>query len=145
MANEIYNNSVICAAVPEGWKAFGATNSDGKETLKKIYIYKNAAEPLEIFIKTGITICYFAKGDIYLSPKHFYDNVKDIEPFRSGHYLWQGYTCTSLGYPYTMLEAHCDGIVFQVMILMENNGEKLSLSDPDVTEIIESIKEVISE
>ncbi len=141
MASEIYNNSVICAAVPEGWKAFEAIDSGGNLTLKKFHVYKNAETPMDIFRKAGITVCYFAKGDIYLSPRSFYDNVEDIEPFELGEHLWQGYTCTSLGYPYTMLESHCDGVVFQVMILTENNGEKIALEDPDVTEILESIDE----
>ncbi len=141
MASEIYNNSVIRAAVPEGWKAFSATDSEGKETSDKIYIYKNADTPFDIFSKVGFTVCYFAKGKLYLSPKQFYDGVRDIEPFHAGSFLWQGYTCTSFGYPYTMLEAHRDGAVFQVMILMENNGERISLSDADVISIIESINE----
>ena len=39
-----------------------------------------------------------------------------------------------------MLEAYEDKAVFQVMILLENNGERISLDDPDVRMIIESIK-----
>ena len=43
-----------------------------------------------------------------------------MDPFVLGEYTWNGYTCTSLGYPYTMLEAKQDGCVFQVMILTKN-------------------------
>ena len=39
-----------------------------------------------------------------------------------------------------MIEAYEDKAVFQVMLLLENNGERISLDDPDVCMIIESIK-----
>ena len=63
----------------------------------------------------------------------------DLEEFTLGAYMWNGYTCTSLGYPYTMLEATHDGCVFHVMILMKNGEYEISLNDADVRSIIESI------
>ncbi|MBE6708893.1 MAG: hypothetical protein E7578_06600 [Ruminococcaceae bacterium] len=143
--SEIYDNGVIRLSVPEGWRTFIGSNSDGIETPKKVLVYKNVNEPLEIFLRAGITVCYFAKGEFYFSPKMFYDNVKDIDSFVLGNFEWTGYTCTSLGYPYTMLEARDDGRVFQVMVLMENGDEKISMEDADVREIIESINESIKE
>ena len=136
---DTYDNGVIRAVVPEGWKAFGGTDSEGKETPKKVLIYKNAEHPLDIFKKTGITVCFFSEKDFYLSPKWFYDNVVDIEPVQMGRYLWTGYTCTSLGYPYTMLEGRENSTVFQLMILMEIGEERISLWDSDVIQIVESI------
>ena len=140
MANETFKNSLLSLSVPDGWKVFDTTDIDGNKTDKKIFVYKNAEDPLHIFSRAGITLCYFSKRDIYLSPKRFYENVEDIAPLELGNYLWEGYTCTSVGYPYTMLEAHKDGTVLQLMMLMENNGERISLSDPDVREMIGSIK-----
>jgi len=125
--------------VPEGWMAFFGIDSECRTTKKKVHIFKGAKLETDLFTHAGITICFFGKQDYYLSPKFFYDNVVDIEPFRLGAYTWNGYTCTSLSYPYTMLEAKCDGCVFQVMILMKNGEYEISLEDKDVKVILESL------
>jgi len=138
---EIFDSGVIRVNVPDGWKSFVGTDSEGKDTPKKVFVYKNANEPLEIFSRAGITVCYFGKGDYYFSPKSFYDNVEDIESLILGGREWKGYTCTSLGYPYIMLESYGDGTVFQVMVLLENGEHKISMEDPDVQDVIGSISE----
>jgi len=93
----------------------------------------------DIFSHVGITVCFFGEEDHYFSPKRFYDNIADIEPFALGEYIWNGYTCTSLGYPYTMLEAKGNGNIFQLMVLMKNGTHEISLTDTDVRCIIESL------
>ena len=140
MDSPIYTNGVIRVCVPSGWKLFTGIDSGGKETSEKVHIYKNIELNTDVFRKAGITICYYGEDKIYLQARDFYDDVKDIEPFEMGRYMWSGYTCTSMGYPYIMLEAYEGKAVFQVMLLLENNGERISLDDPDVCMIIESIK-----
>lgn len=98
---------------------------------------------MDIFIHVGITICFFDRQDIYVSPKFFYDKVADMNPFTLGAYTWNGYTCTSMGYPYTMLEAKHDGCVFQVMILMKNGEYALSFEDADVQAILASLTQAV--
>lgn len=126
--------------VPDGWMAFFGTDSNGKITQKKVHVYKGISLETDIFTHTGITVCFFDREDYYLSPKHFYDNIADMEPRTIGAYTWNGYTCTSFGYPYTMLDTERDGCIFQVMILMKNTEYEISLDDPDVRLIIESIE-----
>jgi hypothetical protein len=139
MNREIFDNGILRVIVPSGWKLFYGIDADGNESPKKLHIYKDAQTGLDVFTKAGITICFYGKGEIYISPRAFYDNVQDLESFALGGYIWHGYTCTSLGYPYTMLETMCDGVTFQIMILMENGEHKISLNDADVQLIIESI------
>lgn len=134
-----FDNGILRVRVPPDWGLFYGIDSDGKITPKKVHVYKDAKIETDIFTHAGITICFFDRQDSYLSPKFFYDNAVDIEPFNLGSYTWDGYTCTSLGYPYTMLEAKHDGCVFQVMILMENGEHKLSLDDADVISVLESL------
>lgn len=138
----IFESGKLRVSVPDGWMAFCGTDSGGKITPKKVHIYKGISLETDIFTHVGITVCFFDKGDYYLSPKHFYDNVVDIEPFTLGPYTWNGYTCTSLGYPYTMLDTERDGCIFQVMILMKNREHEISLEDMDVRLIIESLAAV---
>lgn len=125
--------------VPDGWMAFCGTDSGGKITPKKVHIYKRISLQTDIFTHAGITVCFFGKEDCYLSPKYFYENIVDIEPIPIGSYTWNGYTCTSLGYPYTMLDTEQDGCIFQVMILMKNGEHEISLEDADVRLIIGSL------
>lgn len=140
MKSQIYKNGVISVCVPSGWKLFTGIDSGGKETSEKVHIYKNIELNTDVFRKAGITICYYGEDKTYFQTRDFYADVKDIEPFEMGRYMWSGYTCTSMGYPYIMLEAYEGKAVFQVMLLLENNGERISLDDPDVCMIIESIK-----
>ena len=139
MRTEVFDSGFFSVVVPDGWMAFCGIDSECRTTQKKVHIFKDAKLETDIFTHAGITICFFNRQDYYLSPKFIYDNVEDMEAFTLGAYTWNGYTCTSLGYPYTMLEAKHDGCVFQVMILMKNGEHEVSLNDADVRSIIESI------
>ena len=137
--SEWFDNGIFRVIVPSGWELFYGIDSEGKVTQKKVHIYKDAKLETDIFTHVGITICFFDRQDYYLSPKFFYGNVADIEAFALGTYTWNGYTCTSFDYPYTMLEAKHDGCVFQVMILMKNGEHEISLDDAGVKTILESL------
>lgn len=135
----IFDSGRFCVTVPDGWMAFCGTDSGGKITPKKVHIYKGISLQTDIFTHAGITVCFFVKEDYYLSPRHFYENIVDMEPLPLGPYTWNGYTCTSLGYPYIMLDTEKDGYIFQVMILMKNGEHGISLDDTDVRLIIGSL------
>jgi len=135
----VFDSGRFRVTVPDGWMAFCGIDSGGKVTPKTVHIYKGISLETEIFTHAGITVCFFDREDYYFSPKCFYDNVKDMEPLPIGDYTWDRYTCTSIGYPYTMLNANKDGRVFQVMILTKNGEHEISLEDADVRLIIESI------
>lgn len=134
-----FDNGLFRVRVPSGWELFSGIDSEGRITQKKVHIYKDAKHETDIFTHAGITICFFGRQDYYLSPKFLYDNVEDMEAFCLGAYTWNGYTCTSFGYPYTMLEAKHDGCVFQVMILTKNGDHEISPDDTDVKTILESL------
>lgn len=139
MNNEIFDNGIFRVLVPSGWKLFYGIDSECRITQKKVHIFKDARLETDIFTHVGITVCFFGRQDYYISPKFFYDNVVDMEEFTLGSYTWVGYTCSSIGYPYTMLEARSDGCVFQVMILMKNGEYEISLEDADVQIILGSL------
>lgn len=134
-----YDNGVIRVTVPEGWLAFCGTDSGGCETPKKLHIYKDAVSPLDIFTRAGITVCFYGRDEILLPSKWFYDDACDIEPFECGDKLWQGYTCSSFGFPYTMLDTRVGEVTFQVMILKKNGEHEISLKDDDVRTVLESL------
>lgn len=139
MNGEWFDNGILRVFVPSGWLIFYGIDSDGKESPKKVHIYKGAEIPLDLFSKAGITICFWGKNEIFLSPKAFYDDPQDLEPFEMNGLRWSGYTCTSCGYPYTMLEARGEGVTFQVMILTKNGEHEISTDDADVKTIVESL------
>ncbi|MBQ2863181.1 MAG: hypothetical protein IJE84_03310 [Clostridia bacterium] len=142
MAEEYYDDGVIRVVVPDGWKLFCASDRERKSGMSKLHIYKNAQVASDIFTRAGITVCFFARDHIYLSPKRFYDNVEDIEPLLVGEREWSGYTCTSFGYPYLMLDSTEDGCVLQVMILLRNGEHQISIDDTDVEAILGSLSVV---
>jgi len=136
---QLFDNGILRVFVPSGWKLFYGIDSDGNASPKKLHIYKDAETEFDIFSKAGITICFYGKNEIYLSTRSFYSDVRDIEPFERSDKLWNGFTCTSFDYPYTMLDAKHNGATFQVMILMKNGEHEISLEDEDVRSILESI------
>lgn len=140
MSNKLFSSGFLRVFVPTGWNCFYGIDSEGRATPKKLHIYKDAQTEFDIFSKAGLTICYYGKDEIFLSVKNFYDSVQDLEPFVCGNYQWEGYTCTSFGYPYTMLTAMSDSATVFVMVLTENGEHKISIQDPDVRSILESIE-----
>ena len=140
MSGELFSSGIIRVVVPVGWMCFCGIDSEGVTSPKKLHIYKDAQTEFDIFSKAGLTICYYGKGEYFLSPRFIYDNVQDLEPFECGKHQWNGYTCTSLGYPYTMLTATSDGATIYVMVLTENGEHQISLQDADVRSILESIE-----
>ena len=139
MKAEVFSNEFLQVIVPENWKAFLGIDAEGKTTQKKLHIYKNAENELDIFHKAGITICYYEDAGQYLLIKDLYDDINDIPSFELGNYCWSGYTCKSFGYPYIMLESSEKTDRVLLMILTENGENKISFSDSDVQEIIKSI------
>ncbi|MBE5938833.1 MAG: hypothetical protein E7266_00410 [Lachnospiraceae bacterium] len=140
MSGQQFNNGILQVYVPSGWMLFYGIDSDGNASPQKIHIYKDAQTELDIFSKAGITIRFYGKDEIFFSVRALYDNVCDLKPFKCGKHLWNGYTCTSFGYPYTMLVAKAGKVTFQVMILTENGDHKISLDDEDVRAILASIE-----
>ena len=106
--SEWFENGILRVLVPSGWKLFYGIDSEGNASPRNLHIFKGAQTELDVFSKAGITVSYHGKDEIYISTKDFYENVRDLEPFECGGHLWNGYTCTSFGYPYTMLEAKDD-------------------------------------
>lgn len=141
MNEKLFENDLLRVLVPQGWKLFYGIDSECNTSEKKLHIFKEAETEFDIFSRAGITICFYGKEDIFISIKDVYDNVADIEPIRLGEHLWEGYTCTSLGYPYTMLTSKRDGVIFYAMILTRNGEYEISLDDSDVKTILESISQ----
>lgn len=139
MIGEIFDNGNVTVFIPCGWSVFQHKDSDGNVNPRKLYVYKNANHEFDIFTRVGITLCFYGKREIYLTSRNFYSDVCDISPFTLGNYSWTGYTCTSLGYPYTVLETEKDGCHIQAMILEKNGEYSISVDDEDVRAIIESI------
>ena len=141
MKAELFDAGYFHIEVPTGWMAFFGIDSECRMTNKKVHICKGAKLETDIFTHACITVCFYDRQDSYISPKFIYDNVRDMESFTLGEHTWYGYTCTSLGYPYTMLVENRDGYVFHVMILMKNGEYEISLDDEDVKMILESLKQ----
>lgn len=140
---ETYEAGNLSALVPDGWKAFPASDLfdeyDGDYDPNGLSIYKGAEDEFDVLIKPGMQITYY-DGSMMEPSKDFYDDAEDLEPFELGGYTWQGFTCTSLDYPIAVLWAEDGNDQFSVNVWLENEGEQISLEDADVQAIIESIQ-----
>jgi len=139
VTGEIYQGDGVSIFLPQGWQAFPEDVSTSESGVKKLFVYKGAESAFDIFTHAGLTICYYPEGFIYLTGRGFYSDVRDIEPFPLGEYVWGGYVCNSFGYPYTVLEGKKDNRYVQIMILEANGEHRISLYDEDVRRIVESI------
>ncbi len=66
MDARLFDSGMFRVGVPDGWKLFCGTDSDGNVTPKKVFLYKGASRETDIFTHAGITICFFGKGDLYI-------------------------------------------------------------------------------
>ena len=134
-----YDNGTISVFVPNGWKAFNGIDPEGNETPKKVFVYQGIHAQTDVFTHAGVCICFYGEDDSFFTTRDLYSDIREIEPFMLGRHRWNGYTCTSLGYPYLMLESAGAPDTLLVMILIENGEHRISFDDPDVQRIMESI------
>lgn len=85
---EVFENEFLQVNVPEGWKLFLGIDPEGNTSKKKLHIFKNAENEMDIFFKAGITIHYYENARQYFMVKSLYDEVEDIPSFELGNYCW---------------------------------------------------------
>ncbi len=146
---EVYNAGNISALVPEGWKLIEGSDmfqeyTDIGHNPNNFSMYKGATDDFSVFSCCGINIYYY-ENSMWLS-KDIYDEVQDLPEQKIGNYTWQGFTAKSVGYPIAVLytglgpDGEATGDQIQVNLTLENGDKKISLDDPDVRAILESIK-----
>ena len=149
--SETFRTEDILVSVPNGWKAFNSYEidyDDGKTEREidedTIYVYKNANTEMDMFSKPGMTITV---SDYNADSRGFYDTVEDISPIKIGNRTWEGFNAstdlsggegTDIWY-YTILSCQELDDYINVLMVTENEGEKISVEDSDVLQILESI------
>ena len=140
---ETFDGGNISALVPEGWMGFHGADyfGDYEEGYDPnvINIVKDAESEFDMFTKPYLMINYYRPDTVFMSSKDYYDDAKDIESMDIGNYSWTGFTIDNMGYPTAILETTDGSISIQVTVILENEGEKISLDDADVQAIIASI------
>lgn len=141
---ETFDAGNVSALTPKGWKAFPVSDFfdeyEGDNDPNAMQICKDADSEWDLFSKPYIQINYYGPETSFYSSKDLYDDVEDIESFTLGNYTWNGYNCTSLDYPYTILETTDGDISIQVNILKKSSGNlEIALEDAEVQAIISSI------
>lgn len=126
--------------VPEGWKAFTFTPR-GRTTgvdPRKVAMHKGNQ-----LSTPGLTILYFRPNQTMPSDNQDFEDIEDLEPLEIGDLVYEGFSYVQSDLAYMQLRTeNAEGHKFQVTILLEKNGEQLSVDDPDVQEILESLKPV---
>ncbi len=139
----VVDTGEIKAVVPEGWTGLQVHDmfSDDPEAKdpEQLQIIKGGTTAEDAWKCNFIQVYYSAPGKELASAKDFYEDAKDIEPFEKGGYSWTGYTCSSMGYEYTIIEGKKGEESLQLSILTKNGEQTISFDDTDVQFIIENI------
>jgi len=141
---ETFETDLISALVPNGWKAFPASDLfdeyEGDNDPTSISIYKDAKSELDMFSKPGLTIRY-TKPEITMIPPaaDWYEDVTELADIKAGSYTWKGFTGVSFDVPVAALYTN-ETDQFTVNVTLEASGGKITLEDPDVLAILGSIK-----
>lgn len=142
---ETYETEMLSALVPEGWKAFQGADSfdeyEGEYDPTTLNIIKGGESDWDIFTKPYVQVIYYPDNsdNLMYVAKDWYDDVVDLEPMKLGGYTWNAFTGSSFDYPVAVLWTDGD-VQIQIAVMLEVEGNKISLDDMDVQAIIESVK-----
>ncbi len=144
---EVYDAGNVSVLVPDGWMAVPTSDIfdeyDGDYDPYRVSIYKGADSEWDAFTCPGVNIVSYKPTTTvgFESTKAFYDDVQDLEPMTFGNYTYEGFSAVSMDVPITTLltTGNDDGAQVQVTLWTEMDEGTISLDDPDVQAILESI------
>lgn len=140
---ETFDGGNISVDIPEGYKAFNTT-MNGENDPNGIIIGKGFESTMDMMSKPYIQITY-NKGDgatvdtLLKNAKAMYD-VKDTETFKTDNYTWNGFSYDVSGASAVYYIAQLEDDALILSGFTESGGEKISLEDETVKQIIDSIK-----
>ncbi len=140
---ETYETSLISALCPEGWMAFHKADffeeyPDEPGDPHGLRIHKGAKEELDQLSTPGIQVDYYPEDTEMYDSKEFYEDAKELEPFTTGDYTWEGFSATSAGMKLMVLTVR-EPYQLEVTIFPELGDQTISLDDADVQAILSSI------
>ncbi len=110
---------------------------DGKEKDDQVYVIKGGEDNNSY---PNILICYYKDPSEYKDEKSFYKNAADITPVEAGDRKWEGYTFSLFGSSEACIKAEEGSGLWVCKLTLEKGGEKISLDDSDVKDILSSLK-----
>lgn len=118
--------------VPDGWKAFKVND-------RIVQICKGGEKDSDILSKPYMQINF--SGDSYMLPpsKDGYYDISDLSPMKLGRYVWQGFSCESMGSHVAMLWTGEGKRQFQMSANLETPSCSIDVEDKDVQSILASI------
>ncbi len=110
---------------------------DGKENDDQVYVIKGGEDNNSY---PSILISYFSDPSQYKDEKSFYKDAKDVSDITAGSRTWEGYTYSLFGSSEACLTAKEGSGLWVCKFTLEKGGEKISVSDGDVKDILSSLK-----
>lgn len=139
----VYETGAFSVKIPDGWTAVAVTDpfAETPDTLDPdaLHIGKGISQELDLFTHPYIRVDYYGPDQQWYSPRDFYEDPKDLEPFTTGGHTWEGFTVAEYGTVNAVLISRNGDLEFQVTVILENGDKKISLEDEDVRMILESI------
>jgi hypothetical protein len=110
---------------------------DGKEKDDQVYVLKGGEDANSY---PGILITYYPDPSQYKDEKSFYKDAKDVSSISAGDRTWAGYTYSLFGKNEACLTAKEGSGLWVCKFALEKGGDKISVSDDDVKDILSSLK-----
>jgi hypothetical protein len=129
----------ISAVCPEGWKNI-PVEGDDKDTAdpNELKFYKGVKDDGLYSFLPSVAISYDNNGPLG-ADKEWLEG-EDLDPIEIGGRTWEGFTFEWSGDKCAKLITEDGGVKIAVTIWLDLGLESISLDDPDVREIITSIK-----
>lgn len=143
-AGETFNVGAFSVYVPGGWKAFPVADVFAEEPdavdPEVIEICKGGEAQTDIYSKPYVRLSYYDPDTIMGRDKSFYEDVKDLDPVVAGNFTWEAFSCTSFGYPMTILWMADGDHEYQAIVYTDQADGTISVNDADVLEILASVQ-----
>ena len=140
---EIFDAGNITVLVPDGWlgvRVIDVWSDDNADDPDKAKVAKGAKDEYDVSKCNYVEIEYEAEGEMLFSSST-YDNGHEIESVNLCGREWygmEGELTTGEFYTMDLATVVGDGFI-HVRVWLDNRGEVITMNDPDVQAIIESI------
>ena len=130
------DTGVFVVEAPSDWEIQKRT-VDGSAKDDQVNVIKGGSDTTSC---PHILISYYKDPSKYKDERSFYKDAKDVEPVEAGDRQWEGYSYSLFGSSEACLTAKDGDGLWVCKFALEKGGEKISIDEKDVKEILSSLK-----
>ena len=144
VTGEVVDTGEFSMLVPDGWKSFPVKDvfsDDGAINPFTLKVFKGAETEWDMMSTPGVDVTYYDEDKTMMTPSSsIYDNPKDLDPFTTGDWTWEGFSAESFGRALTVIWTEDGDHQFAVTLWTVTDNGTITLEDADVIAILASIQ-----